>query len=86
MSLQKSHLTIDITPRGSQCHIVKVRLGADNHTTLPSKVEVRRRRTDVYLADEFSRGIPDLDPIATAGVDIAPRVAMNPCPVRNISI
>lgn len=71
------HLALNIIPSRCQGGIVQISLSANNHPASARKVEVRRGLTEINLADQFTRGIPDLNTIAAASIDISPGVAVD---------
>lgn len=52
-------------------------LGADDHPAVARKLEVGAARAQVDLADELARGVPDLDAVAAARVDVAVGVGVH---------
>ena len=51
--------------------VVQLGLGADDHSAVASELEVRAGGAQVNLAEELARGVPDLDAVAAARVNIA---------------
>lgn len=62
---------------GGQRGVIKLGLCTNDHSTLPRKVEVGRRRTQEDFAEEDAGRIPHVNAIAYAGVDITIGVAMD---------
>lgn len=52
-------------------------LGTDDHPALARKLEVRTGAPQVNLAKELARGVPDLDAVAAARVDVAVAVGVH---------
>jgi hypothetical protein len=72
-----SKLILRIHTLRRQRHIKQFRLSSNDHPPLSRKPKISRRRPQENLANECSRGIPDMDPVAAAGVYIAPGVAVD---------
>lgn len=82
---RSSHLTIGNPARGVERGVEQLRLGTDHHATVAGKLEVRRRRAQVDLADERPGGIPDVDAIAAAGVHVSVRIGVDTCKLFSMS-
>lgn len=74
-----SHLPLDSIPRGIESGVVQLGLGANDHPAVAGKLEVRRCRAQIDLADQGPRRIPDLYAISAASVHVAIRVAVDTC-------
>jgi hypothetical protein len=61
------------------CGVVQVRLAHDGEAAVACKLEVGGGTTRVDLANELARGVPDLDAVAAAGVDVALGVDVDTC-------
>ena len=72
-------LNLQCHPRGSQSHVIKIRLAQHHHTAPTRKLEIGRRGADIDLPNELSRRVEDVDSITTAGVDVAVRITMDSC-------
>lgn len=59
--------------------VVQVRLAHDGEAAIAGKLEVGGGAAGVDLANELARGVPDLDAVAAAGVDVALGVDVNTC-------
>lgn len=60
--------------------VVQLRLGAYDQAVGAGKLEIGDASTQVNLADQLARGIPDVDAVANAGVDVALGVGVNAWP------
>jgi hypothetical protein len=75
---RKSYLLSLCNPPGRiERGIEQLSLGADDHPAVARKLEVRAARAQVDLAEELTGGVPDLDTVAAARVDIAVGVSVN---------
>ena len=57
--------------------IVQFRLGQDDHPPLSRELEVGRHPSDVDFAEQLSRRVVHLHPVATSNIDVALGVDMD---------
>lgn len=57
--------------------VEQLSLSADDHPALARKLEVRAGAPKVDLAEELARGVPHLDAVAAARVDVAVAVGVH---------
>lgn len=76
------HLTFDIASTSRQSGIVERIFGTNHHPSFTGKIEIGRSCSQVDLANELTRWVPNLDTITTASIDVAPRIAVDTCDQR----
>lgn len=57
--------------------VVQLRLGAYDQAVGAGKLEIGDASTQVNLADQLARGVPDVHAVAAASVDVALGVGVN---------
>lgn len=72
-----SILILRIRPLRRQRSVKQLRLGADDHTALAREAEVRGGGAQPDLAQQLAGGVEDVHAVATAGVHVALRVAVD---------
>lgn len=75
---QDTHLLSLRNPPGRiERGVEQLGLSADDHPALARELEVRAGAPKVDLAEELARGVPDLDAVAAARVDVAVAVGVH---------